>query len=651
MPETDWLALERFDCAPLAGRWGVVRMMGALSEQPQIPATPRLVVTRPGAVSSHGAFVNATDRRGSQLLWLASFAIPLEVAEHPQALFELVAPGHPAIALPAPGTLILPLSARTELRLARRLPQLRLGRRATAMATALALSATTLPVTGLAAANATPSLHVSHGDSAAAPEISPAAQAHPVVVAHVALPDKPVVKLASSPANTHPAPTTAKGDPAAPKPTPKLPRPVTAKLTTSASQPAAKHHPDSKQPSKSKHPTGAKKTTPASPHPTSGSWQPAAQTPSTLSPLPGGTQSPSKSGPDAAHHPDHAKSKHRPRTAGPRVILPTGGAPIAPLSATPPNLHPHHAAVSAVVAVPSVTSGGTAASALTPSTSSSTSISSVPPPALLARIYGNLDGPPAFLVEIYKQAQARYDVPWQVLAAINSVETNYGRDLSVSSAGAEGWMQFMPETWAQWGVDANGDGKKDPYDPRDAIFAAARYLRASGAPQDLRRAVFAYNHANWYVEDVMRRAQWIADTAGVPVRGKAGEQIKAMKAKADELIGLPYVWGGGHGGWQLVGGYDCSGFVSAVLHSGGYLGSPQTTDTLPGQADIASGPGRYVTIFDRTGNGGHVIIDLNGTFYESGGSTLGGGGAGVKKITPPLDYLVTFNTILHPRGL
>ncbi len=609
---------------------------------------PRLVVTRPEAVSSHGAFVNAADRRGSQLLWLASFAIPLEVAEHPRALFELVAPGRPAIALPAPGTLILPLGAHAELRLARRLPQLRLGRRATAMATALTLSATTLPVTGLAAANTTPTLHVRHGGSAA-PEVSPAVRAHPVVVAHVALPDKPVVKLASTPADTHPDPTAPKGNHAAPKP--KLPRPVTAKLSTSANQPGAKHHPGSKLPSKSKHPPTSKTTTPAGTQPTSGSWQPAPESSSTLSPLPGATQSPSKSKPSAAHHPGHVKSKHRPRTAGPPVVLPTGGAPIAPLSATPPNLHLHPAAVSAVVAVPSVSAGGTATSAMTPSTSPSISISSVPPPALLARIYGNLDGPPAFLVEIYKQAQTRYDVPWQVLAAINSVETNYGRDLSVSSAGAEGWMQFMPETWAQWGVDANGDGKKDPYDPRDAIFAAARYLHANGAPQDLRRAVFAYNHANWYVEDVMRRAQWIADTAGVPVRGKAGEQIKAMKAKADELIGLPYVWGGGHGGWQLVNGYDCSGFVSAVLHAGGYLGSPQTTDTLPGQADIASGPGRYVTIFDRTGNGGHVIIDLDGTFYESGGSALGGGGAGVKKITPPLDYLVTFNTILHPRGL
>ncbi len=67
-----------------------------------------------------------------------------------------------------------------------------------------------------------------------------------------------------------------------------------------------------------------------------------------------------------------------------------------------------------------------------------------------------------------------------MLAAINEVETDYGRDLSVSSAGAEGWMQFLPASWAQYGVDANGDGFKDPYNPADAIFAAARYLRAAG---------------------------------------------------------------------------------------------------------------------------------------------------------------------------
>jgi hypothetical protein len=68
-------------------------------------------------------------------------------------------------------------------------------------------------------------------------------------------------------------------------------------------------------------------------------------------------------------------------------------------------------------------------------------------------------------------------------------------------------MQFMPETWAGYGVDANGDGVADPYDPEDAIFAAANYLRASGAPGDWYNAIFAYNHADWYVADVLADAQ------------------------------------------------------------------------------------------------------------------------------------------------
>ena len=94
-----------------------------------------------------------------------------------------------------------------------------------------------------------------------------------------------------------------------------------------------------------------------------------------------------------------------------------------------------------------------------------------------------------------------------MLAAINEIETDYGRNLSISSAGALGWMQFMPSTWARWGVDANGDGKKDPYNPVDAIYAAARYLKASGGQKDIRRAIFAYNHAGWYVDSVMMRAK------------------------------------------------------------------------------------------------------------------------------------------------
>ena len=117
---------------------------------------------------------------------------------------------------------------------------------------------------------------------------------------------------------------------------------------------------------------------------------------------------------------------------------------------------------------------------------------------------------PPFLLSIYQAAGIQYGVPWEVLAAINAIETDYGRNVNVSSAGATGWMQFMPASWRQYGVDANEDGTKDPYNPVDAIFAAARYLKAAGAEESLRKAVFAYNHADWYVDDVLRRARLIA---------------------------------------------------------------------------------------------------------------------------------------------
>ena len=90
-----------------------------------------------------------------------------------------------------------------------------------------------------------------------------------------------------------------------------------------------------------------------------------------------------------------------------------------------------------------------------------------------------------------------------MLASINKIETAFGTNLNVSSAGAVGWMQFLPSTWQAYGVDANDDGRKDPYNPVDAICAAARYLKAAGGDQDLRQAIFAYNHADWYVDEVL----------------------------------------------------------------------------------------------------------------------------------------------------
>jgi murein DD-endopeptidase MepM/ murein hydrolase activator NlpD len=114
--------------------------------------------------------------------------------------------------------------------------------------------------------------------------------------------------------------------------------------------------------------------------------------------------------------------------------------------------------------------------------------------------------PVSALRPLWQRAGSAYGVPWQVLAAINKIESNFGQNMGPSSAGAVGWMQFMPDTWLRWGVDADGSGTADPWNAADAIFAAARYLAAAGGASDISRAVFAYNHADWYVREVLQLA-------------------------------------------------------------------------------------------------------------------------------------------------
>jgi hypothetical protein len=128
-----------------------------------------------------------------------------------------------------------------------------------------------------------------------------------------------------------------------------------------------------------------------------------------------------------------------------------------------------------------------------------------------------INGVPPVLIPIYHRASEQYGLGPQgpaVLAGINAIETAFGTNLGPSSAGAVGWMQFMPETWAMYGVDANGDGVADPNNPEDAIYAAARYLSAAGMPEDVWGAIFAYNHADWYVEEVLQNAGCYADEVG-----------------------------------------------------------------------------------------------------------------------------------------
>jgi len=126
-------------------------------------------------------------------------------------------------------------------------------------------------------------------------------------------------------------------------------------------------------------------------------------------------------------------------------------------------------------------------------------------------------GVPPILIPIYQRAAAAYGLGPQgasVLAGINEVETAFGTNLNVSSAGAIGWMQFMPSSWETYGVDANNDGVADPYNPEDAIFAAARYLSAAGMPADTYNAIYAYNHADWYVSEVLANAACFGGPGG-----------------------------------------------------------------------------------------------------------------------------------------
>ncbi|MBS1677379.1 MAG: lytic murein transglycosylase [Actinobacteria bacterium] len=114
---------------------------------------------------------------------------------------------------------------------------------------------------------------------------------------------------------------------------------------------------------------------------------------------------------------------------------------------------------------------------------------------------------PPFLLPIYQACGTEYGIPWEVLAAINKIETGFGTNLNVSSAGAVGWMQFLPSSWEAYGLDANGDGRKDPYNPVDAICAAAHYLKVAGGQKDLYGAILAYNHADWYAQEVLTYAR------------------------------------------------------------------------------------------------------------------------------------------------
>jgi hypothetical protein len=169
--------------------------------------------------------------------------------------------------------------------------------------------------------------------------------------------------------------------------------------------------------------------------------------------------------------------------------------------------------------------------------------------------------PPPYL-RLYQRAGAEYGIdPW-ILAAIGSIESDHGRSIAagvrsgVNFAGCcAGPMQFNirngpPSTWDGFGVDANHDGRRSPYDPADAIPAAAGYLRANGAPGDYQRALLAYNHAQWYVDQVLAKA---AEYRAAP----AGGDLATERASVRELLRNPRLrFTPIQGADLLAGGFD-----------------------------------------------------------------------------------------------
>jgi cell wall-associated NlpC family hydrolase len=223
-------------------------------------------------------------------------------------------------------------------------------------------------------------------------------------------------------------------------------------------------------------------------------------------------------------------------------------------------------------------------------------------------------GIPAEYLGLFQAAGARYGVPWAVLAGIGKLECDDGQDPdpscthegSVNYAGAGGPMQFLAATWAAYAVDGDGDGRTDRWDAADAIFTAAHYLRASGAPGEMERAIFAYNHSSAYVAEVLRwaaRYESEAQTLPAPASGAAGGALSFALAQ----IGVPYVWGG-----ESPSGYDCSGLVQAAYRSAG-IGLPRTSEEqfgvephLPPGATLA--PGDLVFFGPSPGDATHVGI-------------------------------------------
>ena len=189
------------------------------------------------------------------------------------------------------------------------------------------------------------------------------------------------------------------------------------------------------------------------------------------------------------------------------------------------------------------------------------------------------DIPPDHLL-LYQEAGLAFDVPWEVVAGIGKVECDHGQNPdpacwkhgATNAAAAGGPMQFLATTWQTYGIAASGSGTPDRWNAADAIVSAANFLKANGAPGNIPAAVFAYNHSDAYVQQVLAWAGLYASAYGqnspasaAVTAGQASSPVaQAAVAYALAQLGTPYQWGG-----EGAGGFDCSGLVQAAFASAG----------------------------------------------------------------------------------
>ncbi|MEA2213905.1 MAG: hypothetical protein QOF83_3853 [Solirubrobacteraceae bacterium] len=751
------LTLERFDYARVGDSVAVMQVLARVHDGQNAPAAAELALyAGAGAPLRFAARACRSEQRllaggATQTLWRALFTLPLSAVEPTGVLFELstgaafaqtVILPVPAARHPGPTALaLIPAEALT-----------RAGasplRQAVAVATAVAVTASSTPVLA-AAASAAPVLHAGGTAARISDQVriaqdrlrhqrltlrtaSAARQRLAAAAAITAAANPP------APAPATPAPTAKHRAKAAPTAKPRVKSAVTTRTVTQGTRPshrAGRHRSEGlelapsrmAQPSTSgtARPTVSPSASAPGAVPVGSSGGVAAG--NTVAPgttvAPGNTVAPGTTiAPGTTVAPGSTVAPSNSVTAGqlPNTTPPTPapaqgqtppaatGTPVAqPVTTAPPRVHraqtePASQRPARTVTRRSSTGGAPVLGGLTkrpPTTPVGTSTPTGGAPTLspnpagfsgpqswsgtvtqdpaltgalgsLSNLLANGNTPPGFLIPIYMEAGRRYGVPWEVLAAINAVESDYGRNLNTSSAGAIGWMQFEPSTWREWGVAADGHSVANPYDPRDAIFSAARYLAAAGATKDIWGAVYAYNHASWYVDMVLTRARAIATNVRperqsvrhgvvsvyfstyqrthptVRFRGGMLSNYVRLVAAANMVsaANFPYVWGGGHQQPARFAAFDCSGSVSYVIQQAGYK-VPTTVSGDISSWGFPTGPGRVTIFYNST----HTFMRIGNRYFGTSGFARPGGGAGWFSTNRlPASYLAQFSEVHVP---